>query len=96
MRSICVLIALMFVSNVHAAESEVYGIVTDSMGKPVTWMFTLTREQEPRIVVPVFPDRYGVYKVTLPHAGEWKFGFGNRTETIQSYTDPTRWDMELH
>jgi hypothetical protein len=89
------LILLAVVSTVYASESELYGIITDSRGRPVMAEIKLTdraNHERSRIIT---SDKHGVYTIKLDHPGEWKLDIGGRSEIVQSYANPTRWDIKL-
>jgi hypothetical protein len=96
MRIASLLVLLALISPVHASESELYGIITDSQGKPVVRAeIKLIDEENPDKTRVVSSDKHGVYAIKLHHPGEWKLDINGCSQIVQSYANPTRWDIKL-
>jgi len=95
MRITNILILLALASSVHASESELYGVITDSQSRPVRAELKVTSGQNPGKSKTACSDKHGVYTVKLDHPGEWRLEIGTHAEIVQSYANPTRWDIRL-
>ncbi len=95
MRITYILVFMALASSVHASESELYGVIIDSQSRPVMAELKATSVQNPGKPKTACSDKHGVYTVKLDHPGEWKLEIGTHAEIVQSYANPTRWDIRL-